>query len=403
MTVHAAPSSIPHDSLVIGSIVDPGGVPRAKAVPASRLDAFSEAGMGASTSWNVFCADDQLAFTERFSVVGDLRLRLVRAALRPLEAGLFWAPCTVHEQDGAVASTCSRTALAAALQRLESDGFQALVGHEVEFVLLPLEASEPWNAYGLGAALSHSAFMRALLRRADTANLEIEQLHAEYGQGQFELSIAPKPPLEAADDLVLARVVVAMAARDAGLTASFSPLALAGLATSGAHQHLSLVQAGRPLLSGGDGPHGLTNAGGAAIAGILSALPSLGAVLAGSPLSAERLKPGRWSGARLCWGLENREAAVRLVAANGGNPHGAHIEVKPIDATGNPYLSTALLLEAARAGIEEALVAPEPVDVPPEASTAGLPLLHRGADAMLAAFGRSRIVRRALGDDLIEA
>lgn len=90
---------IPGD-LVIGSIVDPGGVPRAKAVPASRAAAFATAGMGASPSWNTFCVDDQIAFTGRFSVVGDLRLRIDLAELRELGGGTMWAPATLCAQTG---------------------------------------------------------------------------------------------------------------------------------------------------------------------------------------------------------------------------------------------------------------------------------------------------------------
>ena len=65
--------------LVIGAVVDPGGVPRAKVVPAARADRFAADGMGAAVSWNVFCADDQLAFTPEFSVVYSYGVDLGRS------------------------------------------------------------------------------------------------------------------------------------------------------------------------------------------------------------------------------------------------------------------------------------------------------------------------------------
>ncbi|RRF82191.1 hypothetical protein EAO22_29315 [Klebsiella pneumoniae] len=80
------------------------------------------------------------------------------------------------------------------------------------------------------------------------------------------------------------------------------------------------------MLAGGTGIYGITAEGGSLIAGIVRYLPEL-ALLAPSVLSAERLQPGHWSGAYACWGLENREAAVRYCAANRGNPYGAHLEV----------------------------------------------------------------------------
>lgn len=397
--------------LLIGSLVDPGGVARAKAVPLDRGEAFEGVGMGASPSWNVFCADDRLAFTERFSVVGDVRLRTDRNAVRDLGDGLAWAPVTVYEQDGTVSPSCTRSALLGAVTRLSTAGITALVGHELEFQLFdparpddprPLVGQSPrWSAYGLGAVIDEAAFAQALLARASTAGLTVLQVHAEAAPRQFEVSLAPTSPVEAADDLVLARTVVRLAARDAGLAASFSPLPVVDGGSNGAHQHLSFHGADGPLLSGGEQLHGLTDAGAAAIAGILASLPDLGAVLSGSPLSGARLKPGMWAGARACWGLENREAAVRLIAAGSGSPHGAHIEIKPIDPSANPYLATALLLEAALWGIEHGTPLARPVDVDP--ATVDGALLPTSTAEQLARLEASSLARRALGAELIEA
>jgi glutamine synthetase len=81
------------------------------------------------------------------------------------------------------------------------------------------------------------------------------------------------------------------------------------------------------------------------------------------------LRPGNWAGAAQCWGLENREAAVRFVAATPGNPHGANAELKIIDPTANPYLAAAALLGSALRGIDLGLDLPDEVpDNPSEAS-----------------------------------
>ncbi|GAA3211054.1 glutamine synthetase family protein [Microbacterium terregens] len=399
------------EPLVIGSLVDPGGVSRAKAVPASRADAFAATGVGASPSWNVFCADDRLAFTERFSVIGDLRLRIDPAAIRDIGGGLSWGPVTVGTLGGTVAASCTRTALVRTVERLTAAGVTASVGHELEFQLFPRSepphGSEPpevlspeWSAYGFGAVVDHAAFLQGVVARARSAGLEILQLHAEWAPRQFEISLARRPPVQAADDLVLARMIVRLAARDTGFAASFSPVPIAGGASNGAHAHLSLHTAGGPLLSGGTGPHGVTDAGAAAIAGILAALPGVGAVLSGSPLSAERLRPGMWAGAHASWGLENREAALRFVAATPGTPDGANIEIKPIDASANPYLATAVVLEAALMGIETSPPLPPPVDTHSDDSA---PLLPTSPEDQVARLEGSTAARRSLGPDLIEA
>ena len=43
------------------------------------------------------------------------------------------------------------------------------------------------------------------------------------------------------------------------------------------------------------------------------------------------MQPGFWSGAYVCWGTENREAAVRFIAGGPANPHNGNVEVKVVD------------------------------------------------------------------------
>ncbi|MHA6781479.1 glutamine synthetase family protein [Pseudonocardia saturnea] len=384
--------------LLSGTVVDPAGVTRAKHAPVARALAFHTAGMGASPSWNVFCIDDALAFRPGFGVVGDLRLRADLAALRVLGDGLAWAPAEMFDQDGAPAPVCTRGLLRRTQAELERRGMTALVGAELEFVV-PERAGGPWNAYGLGPVLDVEPFVLDLVDACAAAGLPLEQVHAEYGDGQFELSLRPTDPLAAADGVVLARLLVCRVARRHGLTVSFSPLPFAGGAGNGAHQHLSLFRDGVPLLSGGAGAHGLTPEGEAAVGGIVAGLPDLLGVFAGSVLSAHRLQPGHWSGAHACWGLENREAAVRLCAATPGNPHGASVEVKCIDPSANPYLATSAILGLAADGVSRRAALPPEATVDPATLTgadapARLPVDQAAA---LAALDASPLAEGLLG------
>ena len=130
-----------------------------------------------------------------------------------------------------------------------------------------------------------------------------------------------------------------------------------------------------PVFSGGSGPHGMTPRGAAAVAGIVAGLPDLQGVLAGSVLSPLRLEPGNWAGAFACWGLENREAAVRFVEATAGNPHGANVELKAIDGSANAYLAGAALLGLALDGIDRDL------PLPPRCRSTPRPCRRRTANA----------------------
>lgn len=393
-----------------GVVSDTGGLLRAKTVPAARIESFARSGMGASLTWPVFCVDNAVAMTEAIGVVGDLRLTADLEAAEVLDNGFGWAPCDVRDQDGERSPLCWRDVARRAVDRLSGLGLTALVGHEMEFTLFTRDnealGSTGWVGYGLGAHSEQSEVLTQICERLAAAGVPVEQVHAEYGPGQYELSLPPLEPLRSADAVLLARTIIGRVTREHGLLASFSPVPFDGASGNGAHVHTSLTRAGEPLLVGGPGPRGMTETAASAIAGIVSGLPGAMSVLAGTVVSSDRMAPGHWSGAHACWGHENREAAVRLLAANLGNPHGANVEVKCVDAGANPYLTTGLVLGLAAHGIEQSLpLAPEvrgdPAALSPEEQERhGVVLLQADRAAQLEDFRRSDPVRHILGPEL---
>ncbi|MGH3457761.1 hypothetical protein, partial [Aeromicrobium sp.] len=356
--------------------------------------------------------DAGIAFTDEITAIGDLRLHIDLEAIAPV-GSIVWAPTDVLRQDGTPHPGCTRGALTAATTRLRGAGVEALVGHELELVLVqpdgsPLPGSS-WVPYGLGGLLDHERLVADLHAALGDVGIVLEQLHAEYGASQLEMSLPPREPVAAADAAVLAKLVIGRVARTHGLLPSFSPAPFAGSVGNGAHQHLSLTRAGEPLFSGGDGPHGLTADGGAAIGGILRGLRDVQGVLGGSILSAARLAPGGWSGAFDGWGLENREAAVRFVAGGPANPHGANVEVKIVDPSANVYTATAALLGLVLDGIDSGATLPDELDTDPsqlddEAREAGgFTMLPNDPGTVIDTLDRSSLARRLLGDAIVDA
>ena len=389
--------------LVAGSLTDLAGVTRAKYVPTDRLGAFAHAGMGVSPSWSVFCVDSTIAFTPALGVVGDRRLRIDPGDLRLIGDGIAWAPAILTDQEGRPVTICVRSLLRACEAGLAARGLSALIGAELEFTLLAPDGghatTDPWSPYGIRPSLERATFLTDLTTAAERAGLPVEQVHTEYGHDQIELSVAPSAPVAAADAVILARIVVGQTAARHGLKTSFSPVPFAGEAGNGAHLHLSLADAHGPLFSGGTGPHGMRSTGMSAIAGVLDTLPDLVGVYAGSVLSAARLKPGNWAGAANCWGLENREAAVRFIADTPGNPHGANVELKIIDPSANPYLATLALLGSALRGIDNDLRLPAEV---PDNPAGIVEPLQADQATVLERLENSSAAAELLGPDVID-
>lgn len=397
--------------LLLTSIVDSAGVIRGKQVPVARLKSVHLAGLGASSTWGVFCIDNEVAWTPDFTAIGDERLRADLSALVELEGGLAWAPADVFGQDGEPTAWCSRAFLRQQQGRLEALGLDMLAGGELEFSLIPAEGPlrDDWQSYGVGPELDVQGFLFDVEAAFGNAGLGLEQLHAEYGAHQYELSLSPALPLQAADKLALAKILLGRAARRHGLLVSFSPVPFANGVGNGAHLHFSFTRDGQPLFSGHEGPHGISREGGAIIAGVVSGLPELVGLLAPSLLSPMRLQPGHWSGAYACWGMENREAAVRFCAATSGNPHGANMEVKCIDGSANPYIAAGAVLTMALDGLARDMSLPDEVGNDPvkmsheERAALGIRQLPPTQGEMLEALENSSLARGALGDMLLDA
>lgn len=399
--------------LVAVTWVDNSGITRTKAVPLERLEAAATWGIGVSPCFDTFLFNDA-AMTS--GAVGDLRLHpdLSRLTVLSAQPGWAWAPGDRYDQDGEVHAGDQRGLAKAAVDLLTARGCAARCAFEVEWVAaLPDDEFRPaahGPAYGYSRVVSRSDYLRDVAVALAEQGVSVEQIHPEYSPGQFEVSVAAAEPVAAADDYVLVRETVRAVSGRHGLRVSFAPKVEADGVGNGGHVHLSVWEDDRNLFTGGPGRFGLTADGEAFAAGVLGRLPALLAVGAPSVASYLRLVPQHWAGAYAAWGLENREAALRLVTgAAGSRGWAANMEVKCFDQTANPYLVVAALLFAGLAGVDARATLPEPVDVDPallsepERTERGIRPLPPSLADSTAAFAADTTLTAAFGDQLTAA
>nr|WP_241755793.1 glutamine synthetase family protein [Actinomadura sp. RB99] len=370
-----------------------------------------------SPVFDVFLLDDSIV-SGRYAggPVGDLRLHPDLDRLVPLAALPGWAhaPADRYAQDGAAHPLDARALLRRETDRLAAGGWAARTAFEIEWAVsaTPDEFTPACHgpAYGMTRVSELAGYLRALLIALDRTGVSVEQLHPEYAAGQYEVSVAAEDPVGAADTAVLVRETIRAVTLEHGMHASFSPKVVAGSVGNGAHVHLSLWREDTGdgpanAMAGGPGPCGMTDAGQAFAAGILDRLPALLAIGAPAAASYLRLVPSHWAGAFACWGLENREAALRFVTgAEGERDHAANLEIKCFDGAANPYLALAALLAAGRAGLDAGLTLPDPVEVDPaglsgeERAARGVRPLPVSLAEAVAVFEEDAILRDALGE-----
>ncbi|MFF2849261.1 glutamine synthetase [Streptomyces sp. NPDC058001] len=381
------------------TFVDNAGVTRAKTFPVGRLAEVAAHGVGMSPAFDAFTSADRMVTSPHVGGPdGDLRLfpdldRLVPLAAQP---GWAWTPADRFEQDGRPWAACQRGFARRMADRAATLGLTLRMGYETEWTVVREDGSDPCPgpAYGSARLVALSDYARDLTRALGEQGLTVLQFHPEYAPGQFEVSTAPSDgPVAAADDVVLVRETVRAVGARHGLRASFAPCFVPRGVGSGCHLHLSLHRGDTDLHRAPDTVHGLAPEAESFLAGVLDRLPALLAVGAASPASYLRLVPSRWAGAYQCWGVENREAAVRLVPGDG------HAEIKCFDATGNPYLLAGAVIAAGLAGIADHAELPEPVTGDP----VGLPgarRLPRTLDEATGHFEASAPLREAMGEVL---
>lgn len=397
---------------------DNNGIPRSRIVPLNGLAAAATRGIGITSLFAVFDTHDVITFGHPGLATpsGDVRLVPVVERLRRLagQPALAWAPGRQIAADGSPWPYCQRTALENVVSVTSQRGYEIRAGFEMEFAVAPAGAAgiasapgHPGPAYSPHALIPLDDFVATLLHDLDANGLRLNQFHAEYGLAQLELSLAATDPVSAADDQLLARQTLHAAAHKHGLRLSFAPMVSPDAAGNGWHLHTSAWRKGRNLLAGA----GVPGADGAGyLAGLLRDLSAVTAVTAPSVPSTLRLRPGYFASAYAFWGVENREAPLRYVPGTPllGDDH-ANVELKPCDASANPYLALAAVITSGIAGLEEGLSLPDPVGEDPgtwpedrraAAGICRLPDTSAEQDSALASCDR---MREALGAELLGA
>ena len=356
---------------------DPSGVIRGKNVHVNKLAAKMREGVGVTRAQNAVNMVEQLVDVAGMEPIGEIRLvpdpdTYTVLPWVPRTAGLL---CDQLDHDFEDWGSCTRSYLKRAVAEADAMGIRVMAAFEDEFYLAR-EVDGVGVPYGNGPVYSSAGMDRTALVMDDIVTnleaqgLDVEQAINEYGPGQVEIAIRYADALRAADNQVKLRDAVRGTVEVMhGLIASFAAKPFADGIGSGAHIHFSLwsPDESRNLLFDADaGDRVLSATGRAFMAGILAHLPALVALTCPSHNSYERLRPGAWAGSTVSWGIDNREATVRVASPfRGREEESTNLELKACDPSCNPYLALGGLIHAGLDGIRRGLEPPEPTRVDP--------------------------------------
>lgn len=306
-------------------------------------------------------AFDQLAVPNNFGSMGDLRMRADKNAGIVMPGRNGGAPMQLYlsdllNQDGSAWECDPRAALKDALADLKlRHEIEITASFEHEFILTKEDGSKlDGIAFGLDSMRSTEPFGTELVAILTENGMEPENWLAEFGAGQFEITLSPAPALVACDRAILLREIVHDLARAKGLRATFVPLPHPDSVGNGVHVHLSFSNSKGPITFDPNGECGLSSVASKASAGILAHAEMIMAIGSPSQISYLRLKPHRWSSGAVFIGANTREALLRICTppADADPVKKYNLEYRAADATANPWFVMAALVRAATAGLD---------------------------------------------------
>ena len=338
----------------------------------------------------------------------------------PHAPGIGWLQADIWHSDGTPSPLDTRRLARQQADQLAGCGLSLSVGLEVEAHIFRIEgehlaaadATQPGRPPEI--SLVHQGWQLASEQRLDSLEpvfaiirqccaglgLPLRTLEAEFGPSQIEMTFGVREAIQAADDMVLLRAALRQAlARQGWLISFMCRPALPNCFSAGWHLHQSLSdKAGKNLFIPQTGQQ-LSQTAGHWLAGLLAHGREMAIFAAPTLTGYKRYQPHSLAPDRLAWGLDNRGAAFRLIAAAGDAA--SRIENRTGEPAANPYLYIASQIASGLDGLQQERPCP-PVSQNAYADETAEKLPANLAEA-LQLMQESIFVQAAFGDIFVAA
>ncbi|MER5566604.1 glutamine synthetase family protein [Streptomyces goshikiensis] len=301
---------------------------------------------------------------------GDFAMHPDLATLRrvPWNPGSAFLMADLAWNDGTPVVAAPRQILRRQLDRLAEQGYTAMVGTELEFMVFQDTYEQAWNSnyrgltpanqYNIDYSVLGTGRVEPLLRRIrnemQAAGLTVESAKGECNLGQHEIAFRYDEALTTCDQHAVYKTGAKEIASQEGVSLTFMAKFDEREGNS-CHIHLSLGDADGHNAMAGDGPGGMSPVMRHFLAGQLAALRDFSLLYAPNINSYKRFRPGSFAPTAVAWGVDNRTCALRVV----GHGRSMRFENRLPGGDVNPYLAVAGLVAAGLYGIEHRLELPE--------------------------------------------
>ena len=367
--------------------------------------------------------DGELMF-DGSSIEGFVRIEESDMYLRPDPSTFVvfpWKPrdgavarliCDIYNTDGTPFIGDPRHVLRRAIADAEAMGYSMNVGPEAEFFLFHVDSE------GRPTTITHDRAgyfdltpvdlgenaRRDMVITLQQMGFEIEASHHEVAPGQHEIDFKYSDALDIADKIQTFKFVVRTIAQRHGLHATFMPKPIFGIAGSGMHLNMSLMQNGQNAFFDPDTGNQLSKECYYYIGGLLKHARAISAITNPTINSYKRLVSGYEAPVYIAWSYRNRSPLVRVPAKRGPS---TRVELRSPDPTCNPYLALAVCLQAGLDGIKNEIEPPKSCDrniyelTPAERKQLDIGTLPESMQEAMQELSMDRVIREALGSHVL--
>ena len=327
---------------------------------------------------------------------------------QPWDSSAAFLLCRIHEVSGELHPRDPRNILRRITAMAAKRGLKLMVGSELEFFIVARQSDNGIVPADNGGYFSSQPedfaldFRRDVIRTLRKIGIATTSHHHEVANGQQEIGLQYVEAEEAADNIMLSRIIISEMAHRRGMIATFMPKPFPTQNGSGMHLHQSIwgLDGSRNLFAGSE-VSSLSQLAMSYVGGLLEHAVTLSAILAPTVNSYKRLVPGFEAPTRVAWGYRNRSTMVRIPHFNGSET-AARIELRCPDATSSPHLVIASILAAGLDGIARRIEPPEPTDKDLYESGVTLKSLPGSLEGALESLEKSTMMREVLGDSVVD-
>ncbi len=322
--------------------------------------------------------------------------------------------CDVYGPDHRPSAVDPRGLLKKVLVGIEKNGMEFNAGAELEFYLFQRDGSkitpllhDQVGYFDLGGDLALRV-RKQMCEKLAEFGIVVEAGHHEVGKSQHEIDLRYTDALQLADNILTAKMVIKRIAEEHNLYATFMPKPIFGMAGCGMHTHQSIFKNGKNIFANPKDDYGLSEIAYHYLAGLLTHIKEISAVISPIVNSYKRLVSGFEAPVYICWGRMNRSALVRVPQITRNRLSSTRLELRSVDPCTNPYLAFSVILESGMDGVKRKLKPPKSVEEDVyhlesiDLQSKGIDVLPRSLWEALQYYHTSSLVKKVFGDLLFE-